>query len=116
MLEFLAEPTNSHDGTAIKVVGTYKGWFLASQADLGYVPAATAEGLVQFVVLKFVTARLMYAGVSENGRITIEFQVIRPNEHKKTFDSYFAAKMNDCVFRSIVTGRFGIVTARFGGW
>ena len=24
-------------------------------------------------------------------------------------------KMN-CVFRSIVTGRFGIVTARFGGW
>lgn len=94
-LFLLAEPTNPHDKNAVKIIGNYKGLFLTSRAELGYVPRDVAEALVKTGLLAVTTARLKYVSVTEDGRTEIEFEVIGPKEHKKAFDGFFEVKLNN---------------------
>jgi HIRAN domain len=91
----VAEPANPHDKNAVRVVGNYKGMLLSSRADLGYVPREIAEALVHTGLITVATARLKYVSVAESGRVDIEFEIIGPREHKKSFDAFFAKKLHD---------------------
>jgi hypothetical protein len=46
-LRLEAEPSNSHDRNAIKVIGVGKGWFREKSLHIGYIPAVMAAEIAK---------------------------------------------------------------------
>lgn len=75
------EPGNPHDANAIKLIGSWKGWFGRKSRHLGYVPADMAAKLAETGLADTVRPRLMKTYLGTDGFVEIEFQVIGPKEH-----------------------------------
>lgn len=74
------EPDNRHDPNAIKVIGSWKGWFRRKSRLLGYVPAEMAAKLVETGVAPKVLPRLKKTYLGDDGFVEIEFQIIGPKQ------------------------------------
>ncbi len=79
------EPGNTHDPNAIKVVGSWKGWFGRKARHLGYVPAEHAAKLVALGLSRQIRARLLKTYLGADGFVEIEFQIIGP---KKSYEQF----------------------------
>lgn len=75
------EPGNRHDANAIKLIGSWKGWFGRKSRHLGYVPSDMAAKLAETGLVSTVRPRLMKTYLGTDGFVEIEFQVIGPKEH-----------------------------------
>ncbi|WP_421928632.1 HIRAN domain-containing protein [Neoaquamicrobium sediminum] len=75
------EPGNPHDKNALKLIGSWKGWFRKKSAHLGYVPADIAAKLADAGLVHVVRPRLMKTYLGTNDFVEIEFQIIGPSEH-----------------------------------
>lgn len=85
-LTFEREPQNRHDPNAIRVVGSWKGWFLRKEKMLGYVPAGDAAKLVKLGLAESVRPRLLKTYVGTDGFVEIEFQIVGPTDLYRTFN------------------------------
>lgn len=85
-LAFQREPDNRHDPNAIRIMGSWKGWFSRKEKMLGYVPAEDAAKLVRLGLADSVRPRLMKTYLGTDGFVEIEIQVIGPNELYRTFN------------------------------
>jgi hypothetical protein len=94
-LVLVAEPSNPHDKNAVRVIGNYKGLLFSSRAELGYVPKDIAEALVITGLLPYVSPRLKYVSVSDDGRVDIEFEMVGPKDKKEAFDAFLERKLSD---------------------
>jgi hypothetical protein len=80
------EPSNRHDANAIKVIGSWKGWFSRKHKHLGYVPAEDAAKLVRLGLADSVRPRLMKTYLGADGFVEIEIQIIGPKDLYATFN------------------------------
>lgn len=85
-LAFQREPDNRHDPNAIRIMGSWKGWFSRKEKMLGYVPAEDAAKLVQLGLAESVRPRLMKTYLGTDGFVEIEFQIVGPNDLYRTFN------------------------------
>lgn len=79
------EPNNQHDPSAIRVIGSWRGWFSRKERMLGYVPAEEAAKLVQLDLAAHVLPRLLKTYLGADGFVEIEFQIIGPKDLYRTF-------------------------------
>ncbi|THK37386.1 hypothetical protein EHS39_14265 [Ensifer sp. MPMI2T] len=86
------EPSNRHDPNAIRVMGSWKGWFSRKERMLGYVPAEEAAKLVQLGLAERVRPRLLKTYLGTDGFVEIEFQIIGPKDLYRTFSPTPPAK------------------------
>lgn len=85
-LAFMREPDNQHDSNAIRIVGSWKGWFLRKEKVLGYVPAEDAAKLVRLGLADSVRPRLLKTYLGTDGFVEIEFQITGPKDLYRTFN------------------------------
>jgi HIRAN domain len=85
-ITFEREPSNQHDRNAIRVMGSWKGWFSRKRKMLGYVPAEDAAKLVSLGLADSVRPRLLKTYLGTDGFVEIEFQIIGPKDLYRTFN------------------------------
>ncbi|MCP8896372.1 HIRAN domain-containing protein [Shinella daejeonensis] len=83
---FEREPNNRHDPNAIRIMGSWKGWFSRKEKMLGYVPAEDAVKLVRLGLADSVRPRLMKTYLGTDGFVEIEIQIIGPKHLYPTFN------------------------------
>lgn len=88
---------NRHDANAIKLIGSWKGWFGRKSRHLGYVPADMAAKLAATGLADAVRPRLMKTYLSTDGFVEIEFQIIGPKEH---YESLHPRKLSPSELRT----------------
>lgn len=85
-LAFQREPDNRHDPNAIRIMGSWKGWFSRKEKMLGYVPAEDAAKLVRLGLADSVRPRLLKTYLGTDGFVEIEIQIIGPKDLYRTFN------------------------------
>ncbi|MET4634900.1 HIRAN domain-containing protein [Kaistia defluvii] len=80
------EPSSRHDANAIKVIGSWKGWFGRKRRQLGYVPAEHAAKLISLGLAENVHSRLLKTYLGTDGFVEIEFQIVGPKDLYRTFN------------------------------
>ena len=78
-------PGNTHDPNAIQIIGTTKGMFSSKQHIIGYVPAEIAARIANGDWFSRLIPRLRYLRLTNDGYITIEFDIIGPKGEKKAY-------------------------------
>ncbi|KAB2679640.1 hypothetical protein F9K85_01595 [Brucella tritici] len=83
---FERESNNRHDPNAIRIVGSWKGWFSRKEKMLGYVPAEDAAKLVRLGLADSVRPRLMKTYLGADGFVEIEIQILGPKDLYPSFN------------------------------
>lgn len=73
------EPDNAYDKNAIKVIGSWKSFFIRKKKLIGYVPANIAARLMESGVIRSVVPELLQAHI-EDDRIRIKIRLIGPQD------------------------------------
>lgn len=87
-LELEQEPTNKNDKNdknAIKVIGIFKGLLFLKREFMGYVPKDCAKQIIESRILAYIKPCLTRIYAKDREFIEIQFNIIGPEEHKKTF-------------------------------
>jgi hypothetical protein len=79
-LLFERDPSNPHDPNAIKVIGTYKGWFVWRSVHLGYVSADMARLIAERNMFSEIRPRLrnIWWGGYTQDYIVVRFDILGP--------------------------------------
>ena len=85
-LEFKRETGNKQDPNAIQVIGRSKGRIFEGRAPIGYVPRVVASCIVEGGFWNRVEPELLNINVKNDKYVEIEFQLLGPENQKKTFN------------------------------
>lgn len=86
-LRFEPDPTNVHDQNAIKVMGSWKGWFSRKEVHLGFVPAEEAATIGKLDLAEKIQPRLLKTYDGTDDFVEIEFQIMGPKDYAKSYKS-----------------------------
>jgi len=85
IIELEREKSNKHDPNAIKVIGVSKGWFFTKRNFIGYVPKEVSAHIIASKLWSDIQTRLEWISVSDNGYVSIIFQLIGPKSKKDQY-------------------------------
>lgn len=87
-LECEADPSNTHDQNAIKVIGCNKGWLGTRRRFIGFVPKGAAAKIADSPFsLSDLRPRLLHTYLGDTGAVEVLFQVLGPKGKKEDYPS-----------------------------